>query len=478
MRHLVLLIILTLNFGSSRLLAASRPLFPAALVITRPPEILVCLKLPSSQGNVFAVFDSHPRPAYPSGAAFLISTSLEKIAFELAALLAVESQMIADPTLQWEVQLLSNCSGHIFLPRESDRHPAALQDAFLTASLQILTLRTRVTNLESERTELQSEVGTLQTEVERLHTTVIRQQRVLDDQLCGRCQDVIRSKPRKTDSGGDAKKHTWKDTLNNFISPPSEIPWKLSEAGGVPIAELDLSSQSLRPSERPRDPKAAPKNFASHRTVPQDKGKGRAVEANPSNVHRSTYEPQPSEIPGFSTDDIERARRLQRDYDLQQTTLGDSSRHRRTWGSKSTHTGLPKSSHRTNASVSRRQIEHGKPEKDAQMDDTDYVILLQHQFDAENAALEQERRALESATVSTFKCDVCLEELPEDDLAKIEPCNHPFCRACLRAYVQVQLKDQRFPVFCPSCTADSEGGQSGKDYLTGPISLLMSLSQC
>src|SRR5271170_4665004 len=86
----------------------------AAVIITRPPEILTCIKFLISDVTFFLIFDSHPRPSHPSGAAFILSSSVDVIASHLDGLLAVDARLLADSHMQWQAQLLAQYSGHVF----------------------------------------------------------------------------------------------------------------------------------------------------------------------------------------------------------------------------------------------------------------------------------------------------------------------------------------------------------------------------
>ncbi|KAH9988131.1 hypothetical protein BJV77DRAFT_1061466 [Russula vinacea] len=74
--------------------------------------------------------------------------------------------------------------------------------------------------------------------------------------------------------------------------------------------------------------------------------------------------------------------------------------------------------------------------------------MLQRQFDEEDRLLAAERAELAAAGQQrAFDCGVCMDTLPEDSIARIEPCGHPFCRECVR-------EARRFPVLCPTCSAE------------------------
>ena len=88
----------------------------SAAIITRPPEILACLKMAvSPMLNIFIIFDSHPRPQYADGAGLLVFGKLEGAARALTELFPVVD--LSESGLQWQAQLLSNYSAHILVPR-------------------------------------------------------------------------------------------------------------------------------------------------------------------------------------------------------------------------------------------------------------------------------------------------------------------------------------------------------------------------
>jgi RING-type zinc-finger len=79
---------------------------------------------------------------------------------------------------------------------------------------------------------------------------------------------------------------------------------------------------------------------------------------------------------------------------------------------------------------------------------------LQTQFDEENRLLLAERVELEAAAQRVFDCGVCMDTLPEEWIARIDPCGHAFCRDCVHGFVASQIESRRFPVLCPTCTAE------------------------
>jgi hypothetical protein len=62
-------------------------------------------------------------------------------------------------------------------------------------------------------------------------------------------------------------------------------------------------------------------------------------------------------------------------------------------------------------------------------------------------------------TQQLFMCGICLEEMPDDLIARPDRCGHSFCRECLREHVTMRLKERRFPILCPTCTASNSKGK-------------------
>ncbi|KDQ58690.1 hypothetical protein JAAARDRAFT_34527 [Jaapia argillacea MUCL 33604] len=130
----------------------------SAAVITRPPEIITCMKIPAFGMDVFVIFDSHPRPnKHPNGAAFLFFTTLEKTARYLSDLLQFDHTIVADPELQWQAQLLANYSAHIFVARDAPELPSRWAEAMMESSLSTLAMKSEVEALRTKNRSLEHE---------------------------------------------------------------------------------------------------------------------------------------------------------------------------------------------------------------------------------------------------------------------------------------------------------------------------------
>ena len=149
----------------------------AAIVITRPPEIVTCVKISiPDDADVFMLFDSHPRPDHPDGPGFTFTTSLNAMARYLDNLLAIDESILSDHSLQWQTQLLANFSGLLFVAKTTrfDSNPIEAERAMIESSLSILALQAEVADLKYQNTSLQSDLQAaelkLKAEEERRHS--------------------------------------------------------------------------------------------------------------------------------------------------------------------------------------------------------------------------------------------------------------------------------------------------------------------
>ena len=147
----------------------------AAIVITRPPEIITCVKISISDGvDVFMIFDSHPRPDHPRGPGFTFNTSIDATANYLDNLLAIDQSILSDHSLQWQTQLLANFSGLLFVAKSTrfDSNPIEAERAMLEASLTILTLQAEVAEFKSQNASLEMALQAAERKVEeRRHSS-------------------------------------------------------------------------------------------------------------------------------------------------------------------------------------------------------------------------------------------------------------------------------------------------------------------
>lgn len=101
------------------------------------------------------------------------------------------------------------------------------------------------------------------------------------------------------------------------------------------------------------------------------------------------------------------------------------------------------------------------------LNDKSAEIAAQKQrlFDEEDLDLRNQKEELAKISQRQFKCGICLEDQPEDSLARLEPCGHSFCRMCVRHYVDSKLREHRFPILCPTCTTETRNGEPSGAFI-------------
>ncbi len=310
----------------------------AVAIITRPPEIIACLKLRLKTRNVFIIFDSHPRPSYPNGAGMMVSPSIESTARRLTELLPTVD--LPDSFLQWQAQLLANYSGHVFVPHGVEMSTPTLWQAVLESSLAQLSMQAELTDLRSQNDLLKSEQQRLEGEIKEAEVRC-RRQETLVQQL----QSSMR----------DSKYYP-------SFTPPRHF-----------------SSSSTHHSYNPSSSKAS--TFTSASSAGSRPG-------------RANGDPRGPPTPPFDRND-----------------------------------GLM------------------------------YAAQLQREFDEEDRALSTQRTELSKSAQRLFECSICMEEMPMDSIARIDSCGHTFCRGCLRGHVAARIDEHRYPVLCPTCTANKSKGK-------------------
>ena len=143
-----------------------------ASVITRPPEIVLCLKVSVETNDVFVVFDSHPRPSHPSGSGFVLNSSAEATAAYLDGLLSFDSSILSDPSLRWQAELLGQFSSHILLPKSRICDYPELDAILMDASIKVLRLMVELAELKRQELSLVADNEYLSSRVTQLEQTL------------------------------------------------------------------------------------------------------------------------------------------------------------------------------------------------------------------------------------------------------------------------------------------------------------------
>ncbi|KAH9912634.1 uncharacterized protein BXZ73DRAFT_107364 [Epithele typhae] len=171
------------------------------VIITRPPEILACFCIADLPSDLFVVFDSHPRPnKHPHGAAFIFKNSVDVTAEHLAEVLHYDEHLLKDSALQWQAQLLSHCSGDVFVAPDITMTDSYWSELALDASLQMLAHQARVRELESANERLEIDNKALKDEVSNTEDRLSE----LDDDFERLKRKYTKLKKTLSESGGAA----------------------------------------------------------------------------------------------------------------------------------------------------------------------------------------------------------------------------------------------------------------------------------
>jgi len=54
-----------------------------------------------------------------------------------------------------------------------------------------------------------------------------------------------------------------------------------------------------------------------------------------------------------------------------------------------------------------------------------------------------------------IECEICLEEIPEDKMYKIQPCGHQYCYNCIKDHIKSNIAQGKEIVLCPEAGCDS-----------------------
>ena len=351
----------------------------AAAIITRPPEIIACLKLQLISRNVFIIFDSRPRPSYPNGAGMIVNSSIEGTASRLTELLP--NVGLPDGLLQWQARLLSVDSGqvtHVFVPRGVETSTPALWQAVLESSVAQLSMQTEISELQSQIESLKNEQQDLGSEIE-------------DGEARVRWQETLNQQQQQQQFGSSSGPPAYFDRSSSSDPPPTYYssstrrtsrrsrtsPSRVSSTSTLnpfnTSTHNPLNASTLNPF-RSFSPSQATLN-----PFPPDSPSDVISSLNRASSHRSraTRAPTP---PSDRDDSISYAIRPQHEFDNEDRALSDP-----TYATKTTTGRAP--------GRPRRATRAQTPPSDYD-DFFWYAMRLQHEIDNEDCALSAERAEL------------------------------------------------------------------------------------
>jgi hypothetical protein len=388
----------------------------------------------------------------------IVSPSIEGIARRLTKLLPTVD---LPDTCQWEAQLLSNYSGHVFVPNGVETSTPTLWQAVLESSLAQLSMQAEIAELRSQNELLKGE---------------LEQQR-LEGEIKEAEQERQSSTPPSSKASTSTLNH-FISTLNSFTSTVLLLPSYLLLLPSILLALIPCWPARVRVAlghldkPLPPPPPCDDSILEAMRLQNEFDKEDRVLSAQRAEL---AHPGKPPSSPPDRDDSILEAMRLQNEFDKEDRALSVQR-------AKLAHPGKPPTSpfdrddsilevlrlqnefdkeDRALSTLHAELVHPGKPP--APPTDRDDSILealrLQNEFDKEDRALSAQRAELAKSTQRLFECGICMEEMPDDSIARPDPCGHAFCRECLRGHVTARLNEHRFPILCPTCTASKGKGK-------------------
>ncbi|KAJ7787911.1 hypothetical protein B0H14DRAFT_274801 [Mycena olivaceomarginata] len=382
---------------------------------------------PTGRQDVFIIFDSHPRTNHPDGAGLIVNTSLDATAAHLDNILAVDSRVLADRSLQWQAQLLAQFSAHLFIARAPATNDVKeLTEAVLESSLVALGLHAEVSDLKFQNSNLSRERQSLERELDELKDKYRSIQRTLEyfsspaniigSPSCSESADYRVATQLQMgietdiDRGHRHSRHASRSSYAHSVtSKPRDVPMD----DYMVAAQLQMDWDQAQQDDASKA-QALQREFEAEDALLVAERAALQKEVQAENAFRSSYAhsvtSKPRDVP---MDDYMVAAQLQMDWDR------------------------------------------------AQQDDASKAQALQREFEAEDALLVAERAALQKEVQAVFECGVCFDKYPEDYVTRIPDCTHGFCRDCMKGYVVSKLQDKLYPIFCPICVTDNARVEPG-----------------
>ncbi|KAH0831405.1 hypothetical protein J3R83DRAFT_14074 [Lanmaoa asiatica] len=147
----------------------------AAILITRYPDVIACLRLRTPAQDLFVLFNPRVTTESEQVASLTFSTSLPQIVQQLCDAFSLDKIHVAQGNLDRQAKPLKKCAGHVFVPRAASHDPCAGEESLIVSSLTLLTLR-------AELEELSRDNGHLKKEKQRLERSVVDLEAQLEEE--------------------------------------------------------------------------------------------------------------------------------------------------------------------------------------------------------------------------------------------------------------------------------------------------------
>ncbi|GAB1520452.1 hypothetical protein RhiTH_003527 [Rhizoctonia solani] len=413
---------------------------PRAIIMTRPPEVICVMHIPIPEPtpnywappqsarhaeSIYLVFDSHPRPDHPNGAAVQIFSPdpIEDVSYYLMDLFRIDQGLFNDPSLEWTAQLLGQVSYHVLAPSlaQGPKDEYALNMRILEANQKCTQAEEKLKASEAETRKLKSQMFDRQQEVTILNFNLRRAEeevKSLRAQL-DRPPPPAREEPRVAswfssgNRGDDSRRSKGKGR-------------EREDSGGWYASSAPKGDD--RTSSRFGDDKRGGSGTGWGHSFGSQASDGASMKATgTSNFGFSPWRPAPSQPPPPP----------------------------------------PAYAPASSKTASSSSYNKGPIEKE----DTRSIELamrLQQQFDNETVDFSKGESLAKTLERPKFDCGICMETYTDEAIARIDGCGHSCCRDCMRSNIQSKIEERKYPIPCPFCVAGSDDNR-GQDRGLGMI---------
>ncbi|KIK79407.1 hypothetical protein PAXRUDRAFT_834120 [Paxillus rubicundulus Ve08.2h10] len=267
----------------------------AAIVLTRYPEVIACLRLCNVVGpDVFVIFN--PRGSDEQQAATLtFNTSIAQSVQRICSILPEKHDPVHGGP-NWRTLPGGHCYGDIFVPRAISHDAQALEDSLMTSSLVALALQAELSALQRENHTLTTQNQLLENSVAKFEEE-LREEKIKAD----KAEHARSYKPPVKPTGQDTACAPWSNSYSKLASPSTgKTPWR-AVVDSPTSQRTTITTRGINPDLE----------FSRHSST--ETSQGRAFgDSSTSRRATTTREIDP---------DLEFARRLQATFDAEHMEL-------------------------------------------------------------------------------------------------------------------------------------------------------------
>ncbi|PVF98979.1 hypothetical protein CPB86DRAFT_814291 [Serendipita vermifera] len=427
---------------------------PSAAIITKTPEIVAVIHIPHHEPNgssLFAIFDSHPRPKHPLGAAFLLFRTPNRAADYLSKLFQVDESLIKEEAFDWQSHMLGSFSAHILRAREATGDEQL--HAIYAANIEILNINHSIKEATERRDATETELKKLREKLEEQREARKRASAV-DEEAAKK----LRILEKELESARSLVKMLNEEQLPMYQSDGKGKGRDEKGKGGGFIGSLFGGNNASPDASRSR---TSPNKKDSIHVQKVD------VRMNDQTATYKATRNQHAQNPDFRMNSEAAAYEAARTQHIR-TQLQERVSHQTplppyepfsapldTNNRQYVAQSPPESNQRggeDRALAARLRAE----EEEAVRRDHEIALLIQAENEAISTILISDRVLARQLSDEGFECEICMEHWSIQNVVELGQCKHRQCRECVRKHITSELESNHWPIVCSQCKADAE----------------------